>query len=336
MVGDVGYVDKTYPSLYLPDRLWLARSKRDANTDMRWLTHFLASEPGAALLRGLASGTSMSMQSIPKDRVLALEIKAPDANEQRAIGDALEDVQHLVISLERLVMKKQEIKQGLSQELLAGRTRLPGFIGERRPVRLSAEGGTYGGLTGKVRSDFGTGAAHYVTFTEVLSSARLLGRRLGQVKVHSGERQICVRRGDVLFNGSSETPEEVALSAVVDFDPSPTTYLNSFCFGYRLQSRDRIDPAYLAYYFRSAAGREIVSVLAQGATRYNIAKTKLMQAEPSFPPPDEQRAIVGVLRDAEAELELLIARLQKARAVQQGMMQQLLTGRVRLPAEATT
>ena len=150
-------------------------------------------------------------------------------------------------------------------------------------VRLREVGSTYGGLTGKTKADFGRGDARFVTFLEVINSTRLSGRALEQVQVKKGERQNSVKRGDVLFNGSSETPEEVALSAVVDFDPSISTFLNSFCFGFRLRPDAVVDPTYLAYFFRSSAGRSLVSSLAQGATRYNIAKTKFLDVELTLP-----------------------------------------------------
>ena len=217
------------------------------------------------------------------------------------------------------------------QELLTGRTRLPDFTDQWRSVRLRDMGSTYGGLTGKDKDDFGTGSASYVTFLEVMASARLLGQRLERVSVRPGERQNQVQRGDILFNGSSETPEEVALAAVVDYDPAPRTYLNSFCFGYRLADARVVDPLYLAYFFRSEGGRRLIASLAQGATRYNISKTKLLELSPSLPRLDEQRAIVGVLRTVEDEIELMDARLQKARDIKQGMMQELLTSRTRLP-----
>ncbi len=263
-------------------------------------------------------------------------MKVPGEAEQRAIGQTLDDADALIATLERLIAKKQAIKQGMMQQLLTGRTRLPGFAGKWTPVRLRDVGSTYGGLIGKGKNDFGTGSAVFVTFMEVMAGVRLVGNRLARVNVGTAERQNRVLRGDVLFNGSSETPEEVALAAVVDFDTSPQTYLNSFCFGYRLKDREHIDPTYLAYFFRSSQGRDIVSVLAQGATRYNIAKTKLMQVAPVLPPIDEQRAIVNVLRDSEIEVDALDLRLQKARAIKTGMMQQLLTGRVRLPVETVS
>lgn len=82
-------------------------------------------------------------------------------------------------------------------------------------ITLGSVGVTYGGLAGKVGKDFGHGAGRYVTFVEVMSSPRLTGQLLARVDVRKGERQNEVRRGDVLFNGSSETPEEVALAAAL-------------------------------------------------------------------------------------------------------------------------
>jgi type I restriction enzyme S subunit len=274
-------------------------------------------------------------QAVPlvnKSEFSAFEIFLPLLGEQRRIASILQDADNVVASLERLIAKKQAIKQGIMQQFLTGRTRFPGFTDPWREVRLRDEGSTYGGLTGKTKDDFGTGSAAFVTFMEVMAGPRLLGQRLERVRVRSNERQNRVQRGDVLFNGSSETPEEVALAAVVDFEPHATTYLNSFCFGYRLKGSDLIDPAYLAYFFRSDTGRVLVASLAQGATRYNIAKTKLLDLSPVLPPVNEQRAIVASLGDCEDEIKAMARRLAKARAIKQGMMQELLTGRTRLHA----
>lgn len=284
------------------------------------------------LVSSAGSGTGVLDTQLLK----RLPIWIPTDEEQRNISSVLASADATIAALERLIAKKQAIKQGMMQQLLTGRTRLPGFDGEWTPVRLRDAGSTYGGLVGKTKDDFGTGSAQFVTFMEVMAGVRLCGARLERVSVGPAERQNRVLRGDVLFNGSSETPEEVALAAVVDYDPSPKTYLNSFCFGFRLKARDQIDPTYLAHFFRSSQGRDIISILAQGATRYNIAKTKLMQVAPLLPPIDEQRAIVEVLGTSEAEIDSLSHQLAKARAIKTGMMQQLLTGRVRLPVEAAS
>lgn len=279
--------------------------------------------------------TQTSIAHLPRDRFLKMPLPAIPKGEQERLREIIDDFNELVIALEHLITKKRSIKQGMMQQLLTGKKRLVGFSEPWTEVRLSDAGATYGGLTGKSKEDFGCGSADFVTFMEVMSGARLRGRRLERVRLRPNERQNRVERGDVLFNGSSETPEEVALSAVVDFDPSPTTYLNSFCFGYRLKRRDLIDPTYLAYFFRSGSGRALVSSLAQGSTRYNIAKTQLLEVCPKLPPLSEQRAVVEVLMDAENGIASLESRLVKAKAIKQGMTQELLTGRTRLaPAEA--
>ncbi len=255
-----------------------------------------------------------------------------DDRERHMIAAALSDAEDHITSLDRVIAKKRDIKRGMMQELLTGRIRLPGFTAGWAPVTLGKVGATYGGLAGKSGRDFGHGSGRFVTFVELMRDARLLGRDLSPVDIKRGERQNVVRRGDVLFNGSSETPEEVALAAAVEFD-AKGVYLNSFCFGYRLNRSDEVDPLFLAYLFRAAPGRQLVVSLAQGSTRYNIAKTKLMSSSIELPELAEQQAIVNVLRDADDEIHTLEDRLQSARAVKQGMMQELLTGRTRLHAE---
>lgn len=279
------------------------------------------------LVSSAGSGTGV----LDTELLKRLPIWLPGLSEQRRIVEAIDDSESAVNRLEQLIIKKQEIKYGVVQQLLTGTTRLPGFIDPWGSVRLRDAGVTYGGLTGKTKDDFGQGSANYITFMEVMAGPRLRGERLGRVRVRSSEHQNRVEPGDVLFNGSSETPEEVALASVVAFKPQAATYLNSFCFGYRVKRADLIDPFYLAFFFRSNGGRALVSSLAQGATRYNIAKTKFLELDPGFPPVNEQKAIVSLLSAVDDELALLRLRRTKARLIRQGLMEQLLSGRVRLP-----
>lgn len=197
--------------------------------------------------------------------------------------------------------------------------------------RLRDIGATYGGLTGKTKTDFGEGDATFIPFLEVINNPRLSETALERVKVSTGERQNRVMRGDLIFNGSSETPEEVALSTVVDFDTQKTTYLNSFCFGFRLHPGVSVDPHYLSYFFRSGVGRKLVGPLAQGATRYNIAKTKFLDLELPIPDIGQQRAIADALKNVDDLIAMVERLITKKQAIKTGMMQQLLTGRTRLP-----
>ncbi len=107
-------------------------------------------------------------------------------------------------------------------------------------------------------------------------------------------------------------------------------FLNSFCFGFRFKNLAEADGLYFAYYFRSVEGRELLKSLAQGATRYNLSKTALLKVAFSLPSVTEQTAIATILSDMDTEIAVLETRLAETRALKQGMMHNLLTGKIRL------
>ena len=253
---------------------------------------------------------------------------APEA-EQRDIANALSDVDALLGGLDRLIAKKRDVKQAAMQQLLTGQTRLPNFHGPWEVKALGELGTTYGGLTGKTKADFGDGTGRYVTFMNVMSNVVIDCDTFELVRVSPSESQNRVMKGDLLFNGSSETPEEVAMCALFNSEV-PSLFLNSFCFGFRLHSDARVDGLFFAHYLRSKVGRELMKSLAQGSTRYNLSKAALLQALLPLPSYTEQTAIAAVLADMDAALAALEARREKTRALKQGMMQELLTGRTRL------
>jgi len=253
----------------------------------------------------------------------------PSLAEQRAIATTLSDVDALLEALDRLIAKKRDIKEATMQQLLTAQTRLPGFEGQWERVRLGDLGMTYGGITGKSKADFGTGPAHYVPFLSVMENIVIRREDFERVRVESGESQNSVKQGDLLFNGSSETPEEVAMCALVKGE-YPNLYLNSFCFGFRLNQSASAHPLFLVYYLRSDQGREVMKSLAQGSTRYNLSKSALLKVTISTPSFEEQASIAAVLAEMDAELETLQQRRTKTAALKQGMMQELLTGRTRL------
>lgn len=253
----------------------------------------------------------------------------PALQEQRAIAEALSDVDGLLGALDALIAKKRAVKQAAMQQLLTGKTRLPGFSGAWETKRLGDLGKTYGGLSGKSKADFGSGAAKYVTFMNVIANTVVDAMTLEPVRVSPCEYQNLVRCGDLLFNGSSETPDEVALCSLVSTE-FRDVYLNSFCFGFRPFEDAKVDGLFLTYYIRSNEGREIMKTLAQGSTRFNLSKKALLAAKVTLPTMSEQSAITAILADMDAEIAALTEKHEKARAIKQGMMQQLLTGRVRL------
>jgi type I restriction enzyme, S subunit len=258
-----------------------------------------------------------------------IKISLPSLAEQGAIAYALSDVDQLIASLDQLIAKKRDLKQAAMQQLLTGKTRLQGFSGEWQQKTFGNLGNTYGGLTGKTKSDFGIGDAKYVTFMNVMSNVLLKVENFEHVAVKPEETQNRVKQGDLLFNGSSETPEDLALCSFVGVDVDEL-FLNSFCFGFRLKETSDADGRFLAYYVRSDVGRKIMQSLAQGSTRYNVSKSAFLKAKLHLPPSAEQAAIVELLLDMDAEIAELEQRRDKTIALKQGMMQELLTGRTRL------
>ncbi|RKU30943.1 restriction endonuclease subunit S [Candidatus Poribacteria bacterium] len=264
------------------------------------------------------------------EQVGQFQILVPDdEHEQRAIAEALSDVDGLLSSLEALIAKKRAIKQAVMQQLLTGKTRLPGFSRAWVTVQMGQIGSIYGGLSGKTKIDFEGGNARYMTFLGVLENVILNIQHTEPVYVGPSESQNRVMKEDVLFNASSETPGDLAIGAVMG-EQLDNLYLNSFCFGFRIHDKDKYVPLFLAYFFRGNVGRDIMNALAQGATRYNMSKSQFRALELSIPSGAEQYAIASVLSDMDAEIAALEKRQDKTRAIKQGMMQRLLTGRVRL------
>ena len=269
--------------------------------------------------RALTNGKSLS----------AVRVLIPPIVEQRAIAEVLSDVDALIAALDALIAKKQAIKQAAMQQLLTGRTRLPGFSGEWETTLMKRIGSTYSGLTGKSKTDFGAGEAQYLTFINVLENVTLDQTHTSRVHVEPNESQNPVLKGDLLFNGTSETPSELAMGTMMG-EQINSLYLNSFCFGFRIHDENTWAPMFLVYLFRSSIGRTVMRALAQGATRYNMSKLEFLNLEISIPSYEEQCAIATVLSDMDSEIETLKRRLAKTYAIKQGMMQDLLTGRVRL------
>ena len=173
--------------------------------------------------------------------------------------------------------------------------------------RLGECGTTYGGLSGKTKEDFGHGEARFVPYTNIFENPIADTGRLESIEIDPKQNQ--VRFGDAFFTVSSETPEDVGMSSVWLSD-QPNVYLNSFCFGYRQDGS--FDSDYLAYMLRSQGVRYDIVLLAQGISRFNISKNKVMELDVPFPEKGEQELIGTFFR----KLDSLIALHQRERVEQ--------------------
>ncbi|HFI0653504.1 TPA: restriction endonuclease subunit S [Streptococcus suis] len=187
---------------------------------------------------------------------------------------------------------------------------------ELRP--LGEIGNTYTGLSGKTKDDFGHGDGRFVTYMNVFSNPISLPEMVEAVEID--ESQNTVRYGDVLFTTSSETPEEVGMSSVW-LENTENTYLNSFCFGFRPVKK--VNPYYLAYLLRSSGMRRKISFLAQGISRYNISKTKMMELEISIPNENEQEVIGTFFSTLDRHITLHQRKLDKLKNVKQAYLSEM-------------
>jgi type I restriction enzyme S subunit len=124
LVGACGYVPADFPHLFVPDRLWMTRFTPRSGVYAKWLALILSTPLSKSLLGSIATGTSGSMKNIGKKKFLGLKFAFPSPNEQMAIADALADFDSEIAALEQRLAKTRDIKQGMMQELLTGKTRL--------------------------------------------------------------------------------------------------------------------------------------------------------------------------------------------------------------------
>ena len=164
----------------------------------------------------------------------------------------------------------------------------------------------YGGLTGKTKSDFGNGNAKFITYKNIFNNPALDLEITDTVKIADNEKQNQIIYGDVLFTGSSETPDECGMSSVVTTQPNERYYLNSFCFGFRLYDVTMFLPDFLKHLLRSYEIRKQIYNTASGVTRFNVSKKRFANVSIPVPPLPVQEEIVRILdnfTELETELE---------------------------------
>ena len=288
--------------------------------------YFFLDYDASLLQRDTQGGT---MHHITKENMEKRFIPVPPIAEQRKIAEVLGVWDEAIEKQARLIEKLALRKRALMQRLLSAKLRLPGFSEPWKKVKLGDIGDTYNGLSGKNKDDFEYGNAQFIPYINVFSNERIDTNNLGCVQIKPNEQQNTVKYGDIFFTVSSETPDEVGMASVL-LEHLDNTYLNSFCFGYRLNNFSTLNPFFAAYLFRTEHFRNYMSVLAQGSTRFNISKKEVMKLKIDLPTIEEQTAIAEVLTAADREIELAKEKLDRLRRQKRGLMQQLLTGKKRV------
>ena len=209
--------------------------------------------------------------------------------------------------------------------------RFPEFIKTKgwEIILIGNIGETYGGLTGKNKTDFGYGEK-YVTYKQVYNNSSVNIAHCDFVCINSSEKQNLVKFGDILFTQSSETPEEVGISSVMLNETNEAIYLNSFCFGLRPFDLKKISPYFSKYLFRSQIFRDRIIPLAQGITRFNISPTKFKTIKIPIPTSiyndqenTEQQKIADCLSSLDDLIEATTKKVEALKEHKKGLMQRL-------------
>lgn len=284
-------------------------------------------------IRQLVSTAGHGTGRLETHSIQEYPINLPPLPEQKKIAQILSTWDKAITTTEKLLANSQQQKKTLMQQLLTGKKRLLDgngvrFKGEWRRVQLSDLGSTYAGLTGKTKDDFGRGKP-YIPYMNIFKNSRIDIQRLEYVNVREDESQSKSKYGDIFFTTSSETPDEVGMSSVL-LDEVEDLYLNSFCFGFRLNDFNILIPEYARYLLRSEHIRRQISMMGQGATRYNLSKKQLLKLELDIPSSEEQQRIAIVLFTADQDISMFQDKLAALKNERKALMQQLLTGKRRV------
>ena len=258
-----------------------------------------------------------------------LMVLLPPVDEQEKIAEILSTWDEAINLTINLIESKKQFKKALMQNLLTAKIRFPEFKGEWREIRLGNIGKSYNGLIGKVAEDFQNGKSNFITYKNIFDNPKIDINIFEKVKIMEDEEQNLVKFGDIFFTTSSETPNEVWISSVL-LSKCGILYLNSFCFGFRLNNFEILSPCFAVFYFRSDCFRKQIFKLAQGSTRFNISKTEVLNLNIKIPNLDEQQKIAEVLTACDDEINLLNLKLENLKKQKQGLMQKLLSGKVRI------
>lgn len=267
-------------------------------------------------------------------------VQPTSKKEQQIIADTLSDVDNLITSLEQLIEKKSAIKQGAMQELLTGKKRLPGF-GKNKGYKQTELGLIPDDWVIKNLGELGSFTKGYnipkdkltstgvpcIIYGEIYTRYNFLVSKLfSKIPKDVASKAKEINHGDILFAGSGETAEDIG--KCVSYLGSSSAYAGGDVI---IFSPKNLDSRLLGYLLNSSAVIKQKSSLGQGSSVVHIYPNNLKMLELLLPQSrTEQSAIASILSDMDSEIENLEKKVDKYKQIKQGMMQNLLTGKIRL------
>lgn len=290
------------------------------NSVGKYLKYYLESSCFLKEIKNSQNGSNQNFISLSAFRNMHIII--PNRDERMAISETLSDVDSLISALQRLIEKKKNIKQGVMQELLTGKKRLPGFSGEWSKQQLGDICNIINGGTPSTSvAEFWNGKILWCTPTDITSCSTKYIYTTESKITESGLKAssaTLLPKGALLLC-SRATIGEVRIAG------------NAICTNQGFKSlvvHQNISNEWLYYMMHVLKSQMLEKAI--GSTFLEISKKDLAELDIIVPEFTEQKAIAQVLSDMDSEIEQLEKKIAKYQQIKQGMMQELLTGRIRL------
>lgn len=330
LVGKTAIYEGNFPAIFA-GYLIRIKEKKDL-LDSRYLNYILNSEPSKKYGSKVVS-IAVGQANINGQKLKTYPIPLPSSlDEQKRIADAIAEMEDFIVSIEQLITKKRDIKQATMEQLLTGQKRLPGFSGKWHAGALAdVISSLEAGVSVNSTDDIPSQGVPSILKTSSLAGGVFLPHECKVIATRDLQRAQTRPKKDTILISRMNTPMLVGEVAYVDRDYDclylpDRVWMSSFKPGSETSAR------WLAYLLSSRNYRDQLREIATGTSgsMKNISKGALLALPVQYPSPSEQAAIATILSDMDAELAALKARRDKAHQLKQGMMQELLTGRIRL------
>lgn len=334
LVGECGFAKDAKARTYLPDRLWQIQNLNKSSFDFVWLNYLLNTKQYRDAVRATATGTSNSMKNISKERLLDIKIPHPPISEQENVAAVLSEVDELINLVEKQINKKKAIKQGAMQELLTGKRRLPGFEGKWQLfvfgdlfdfIPNNAFTRAQMDVSGRVKNiHYGDILTKYGAY--ISADSKDIPYIAKEIDLSRFSEKCYLQSGDLVIADTAEDETVGKALEVINVEcPVLAGQHTLLC-----RPKVRFAEKFLGYYLNGACYHDQLIPYIVGTKVSSVSKASMAQTALVVPDYEEQQAIAEILSNMDSEIEALEQKLAKYRQVKQGMMQQLLTGKIRL------
>ncbi len=327
-VGEVTQVASWHPPFAMGQDVCLLRKKsNELSTD--FLQMVLSSSIIRSQLENIMVGSTFKRVNV--EQIKNLAVPMPNSNEQTAIATALSDTDALITSLETLIAKKNNIKQGAMQQLLTGKKRLPGFNGkweeEKFPSVCWYQEGP--GVRTHQFTKMGVKLLNGTNIHKGKLSLDTTDKFISEQTAFGAYSHFLAEEGDVIIACSGITVDKFHEKVTTVSKYHLPLCMNTSTMRFKIISK-RLIKDYLIHFLKSKKFKEQVGDQATGSAQLNFGPYHIERISITLPPTNEQSALAELLSDMDAEIESLEGKMEKYKLIKQGMMQELLTGKTRL------